>query len=227
MHAHPLAVAKAPLVRATQRRKRDAVVGGEGPGGLGNAASFQVFGACADHRTRLTDPGRQQRAVGQMADAHGEVEMLLDQTQWPVRKQQLHVHIGVCLQESRRDGHDVQPTENDGRGDHQLAMRCVIFAGCATIGLGDLLENVPASLQIGLTDFGQRQLACRTHQQLRIEMRFQLGNLAADGRQRHVQLTAGAGEAARPGDCDEHCHGFEAVHPNVPKIERVFTNNTG
>ena len=43
-------------------------------------------------------------------------------------------------------------------------------------------------------------------------MGFELRNLPADGRQRHAELAAGGGQAARLGDRDQKGHGFEAIH---------------
>jgi hypothetical protein len=54
-------------------------------------------------------------------------------------------------------------------------------------------------------------------------MRFEVGNLAADRRQRHAKFAAGGGEAAGFDRLDQKGHGFEAAHGQASKIrENLF-----
>ena len=80
-----------------------------------------------------------------------------------------------------------------------------------------LVERAPA--------LGQRQPARRAVEQARVEMRLEVGDVARDGRHRHVEPLGGAREAAGLDDPGEGGDGVEAVHGRAPTIIAYIRNN--
>jgi hypothetical protein len=59
---------------------------------------------------------------------------------------------------------------------------------------------------------GDLEPARRAVEQARAQVAFQLGQLAADGGQRHAQPATGGRQAAAVDHGQEHGHGVESVH---------------
>jgi len=148
--------------------------------------------------------------------------VLVHETERAIREHQPQIDVGMCGEECSCDRQHVQPAEDHGCCHKQLAMRRVVLTRRAALRFGDFLENSAAREQIGLADVRQHELARRAQQQLGIEMRLQLGNLAADGRQRHAQLAARAGETTGGRDGDEHGHRCESVHPAFQEMRECL-----
>jgi hypothetical protein len=103
---------------------------------------------------------------------------------------------GKAARNAFTTGSTCRRAEHDGRCNGEIAARRKIFAGRGALGLGDLLQDLAGCCKIGLAGVGQGQLAGGADQQARMEMRFELGHLAADRRQRHTEAAASGGEAS-------------------------------
>ena len=108
------------------------------------AARRQVAWARADNVANLTHAQSHQRAVRQLAHAHGKIEMFIDEIQRPVRKHQPQIHARMRGEKLGCNRHDVQTSERHRRGDDELALRRLVFARRAALGFRQLLENPPA-----------------------------------------------------------------------------------
>jgi hypothetical protein len=87
-----------------------------------------------------------------------------------------------------------------------------VLAGRDALGLADLVEDAAAGRDVGSAGFRQRQLARGPVQQARMQVRFQLGHLAADGRQRRTETARRRRQAAGVDDGQQYGHGFETIH---------------
>ncbi len=67
------------------------------------AARREIGGARDQHAAHLREREMVQRAVGEIADPHGDVDALLSQRLDPVRRADLHREPGMALQEARHD----------------------------------------------------------------------------------------------------------------------------
>ena len=118
------------------------------------------------------------------------------------------------------------PAEDDGRGQHKIALGRAIFARRRPLGTVDLVENLLARGQIGGAGIGQRQPARRARHELRPDMRLQFGDLPARGWHGHAKLAAGGGQAAALDGFDQHRHGFKPIDSIFPRIGRVPFKHT-
>jgi hypothetical protein len=166
----------------------------------------------ADYPPHEAHPRRHQAAVGQRADPHRHVDVRVDQVDVAVGERESHVDLRVAGQALDHDRQHVQAAEGDRCGHDQLAAGRGVFPGRGPLGLGHLLQDAPAGRHIGLAGVGERQLAGGAHQQPRAEPRFQLGNLAADCRQRRAEPASRSGETAALHGRHQNGHGFQSVH---------------
>jgi len=150
-----------------------------------------VPGARAHDAANLADTNRDEAAVRQRADTDRQVQVIVDQIERSVGQHQAHIDLRKGLQEIGRHRQDMQAAEDHRRAQDEFTSRRVVLPRRAALRFGDLLENALAGGDIGPTRLGQDQLARRTHQQPRSDVRFEFRELAADGRQRHSQLAAG------------------------------------
>ena len=125
--------------------------------------------------------------------------MLLKETGDAVGQQHADIDLRIGLEEIDHDRHDVQTTEDERCGDDQFALRRAVFARGGPFGLFDLIEYAPAGRDIVSPRLGQRQPAPRAGKQPCVEMRLELRDLAADGRERCSESAAGRRKAAGPG----------------------------
>ena len=89
--------------------------------------------------------------------------------------------------------------------------RAGVVAG-AGLGLLEVAEHLPGTLEEALAGRRQRDLAGGPGQQLGAEPRLELLDPAADGRGRTLQRAGGIGDAEALGDRDEGPEILEPVH---------------
>jgi len=106
----------------------------------------------------------------------------------------------------------MQPAEQQRRRDDQLAPRVRVRARGRALCLVDLLEDLPARRDVVAARVGERELARRAREQARLEMGFEVRELAAHGSEGDLQPAPGAGQAAGVYDGNKDAHGVEAVH---------------
>jgi hypothetical protein len=140
------------------------------------------------------------------------IDVLVEEIDDPVDQHHLHVDVRVGLEEFGYHRDDMQAPEYDGRGDDQLAARRAVFAGGRALDLGDIVEDPPAGLEILPPGVGERHPPGRAGKQLHPEALLELGDLPADGRQRHAEATRGGGEAWGLRHRGKYGHRFESVH---------------
>ena len=124
-------------------------------------------------------------------------------------------------------GAEVGGAEPGRRGDDQLAARRLILARGHPFRLAKFAKHPAAGDEELLADFGQGDLARAARQKLGAEMRFELGHLAADGRQRHAQAPGSGREPALLRDGGKRRDGLEPVHSVFPLAEIMVPDFTG
>jgi hypothetical protein len=144
--------------------------------------------------------------------------VIFDQVEIPVREQQPDIDVRVSGQKLGDDGQDMQASEEDRSCQNQLATRDMEFASSDPFGLVDLIEDASGRSNVGGAGVGQSHFASRADQKACPEMLLELAHLAADGRQRQTQITAGGRKASPIHYLEEDRHGFEAVHDySIPR----------
>lgn len=88
----------------------------------------------------------------------------------------LHPQPGMGVEEAPQVRHDVQPRERHRPADAQSADQASTGSACQQIGLVRFLDRAQRPLVERLTGLGRCQPARGSHQQPRIQPRFQLGN---------------------------------------------------
>ena len=156
-------------------------------GRLRRASCFQILRARTCHPADRPQPGRNHAAVWQPSDPDRNIDLIVDQVDDLIGQHQPCADVRIGREEVEQDRLDMQPAEHHRSGDGEMAARRAIFTGSRALGVLDLVEDAPACRYIGEARFGQDQLAAGADEELRAQMPFKLGNLAADGRQRHAQ----------------------------------------
>ncbi len=174
--------------------------------------SGEIGGAAAHHVAHRADPRRNQSAIRQRADAHGNVDVIVDQVEVAVGEDKPDIDLRPLGKKLGDDRQDMQPAKDHRRSDDEVASRRGMFPRRRALGLAHLVEDAPGRGDIGRARVGESELAGRPGQEPRVQMRFEVGNLAADRRQRHAEFAAGGGQAAGLRDRDQKGHGFEAIH---------------
>ena len=80
---------------------------------------------------------------GNVPDPDGHVDMFVDQLGVPVRQLQPHTDLGEGGQELGHDRQDVQPSEQDGGGQDQLAPGGLVLPGRDPLGRVYLVKDAP------------------------------------------------------------------------------------
>src|SRR5882724_12624199 len=186
------------------------------------AARGEIGRARADHAADFPDPRRDQAAIGQGADPNGEIDRLLQEIDRAVGEHQPDVDVRIGPEERRHDRQHVEAAEDDRRGDDEIAFRRAVFACRGTLGFADLFENPPAGGDVGSPRIGEREATVRPLEELRLEMRLEFRDLAADGGQWRAETTRGSRQTARFYGRDEDRHRFQAVHLCFHNSEGYF-----
>ena len=97
-------------------------------GGGWHAALGKVPRAPADDAADRPHPGRNQAAVGQFANPHGEIDIIFQKVCHAVGQHDPDVDLPIGCQELNHDREDVHPAEYDRRRDDQLASGGAVFA---------------------------------------------------------------------------------------------------
>ena len=175
-------------------------------------ARSEIGGACARHPADGAQPGRDQAAVGQVADAQGDVDLVVEEVGHAVGQHQLDGHFGERREEGGDDRQDVQPAEHDRGGDDKVALGLGVLAGRGALGLVQLLQDRLGRRDVGPAGGRQLQALGRADQEIRLQVAFELGHLAAHGGERLAEFAAGLGEAAALHRREHHLHRVQTIH---------------
>ena len=181
----------------------------------GTPGAREVFGTAAHHPPNAADPHRGEPAVGQRADAHGEIDLVFVQVNDAIAEHQARVQL-----RGRRAGKRSPPAargspEYDRRRDDQLAPGCAILAGDGALGFPQFLEDASAC------DDVLRPASVSASR--RVERRSS-GACKCASSSDSLRLTVASGmPSRRPAadrlpdfdDGDEHLHGVQAVHQKI------------
>ena len=127
-------------------------------------ARSEIGRACARHPADGAQPGRDQAAVGQIADTQGEVDLIVEEVGHAVGQHQLDGHLGERCEEGDDDGQDVQPAEHRWGGDDKVAFGLGVLAGRGALGLVQLLQDSLGRGDVGPAGWRQLQAFGRADQ---------------------------------------------------------------
>ncbi len=166
--------ADGPAAMVLQAFEGDAVVVGQGFGGGGFAAAGEVGGSGADDPADLADLAGDQVAVGQAADADGDVHVSFDEVDHLVGEDEADGDFGVGGEEGVDDGRHVEFAEHDGGGDEELAAGGAVFAAGGAFGVGEVFDEAAGGGDEGFAGFGEDELAGGADEELGAEMGFEV-----------------------------------------------------
>jgi len=90
-------------------------------GRLHRTGALQVGGGRHRHPPHLADLASHQAGVGQRTDPHGDIEVVVDQVEVPVRQQEIDGHLRMRVEEGRDRGRHVPPAEDQRRRHRDAA----------------------------------------------------------------------------------------------------------
>ena len=178
--------------------------------------ALEPDGARAHDAAHLADPRGEQRAVRQGADAHRDVEVLVDEVQHAVGLHQTHVDVRMGGEEVRDERQHVTASEHDRGGHDQLAADPRVLAGRRALGLAHVVEDAPRRGDVIRADPGQLQASPRAHEQPHAEVRLELGDVSAHRAQRPVQASGRPREAAGLDRREQQRHRLQPIHSSLP-----------
>ena len=181
-------------------------------GRAGLAVAGKVIGRRAAHELRAADPRRHEILAADRADAHRDVEALVDEIDDAVGQLDVEAHVGMALGEFGDRGREIVRAEGDAAGEAQRAARHDSSGAGRRFGLVEIGEELYAALVKGAAGLGERKAAGRAVEQARAEVRLELGHVPRHRRHRHAEPVGGAREAAGLDDPGEGIDGVEAVH---------------
>lgn len=182
------------------------------------AAAGEIGGACHDDAAHAADPPRDECRVGEGADAHADVEVLLDEIDVAIVEKELRIDARMRVEEACQHRCHVPPAEYEGRrhphepaqgaGTGRRPHRFVVVGEDAARFLGE----APAFER-------RRQPPRRALDEADADPLLQGRERARHRRRRAPQPARCAGEAAGLDDRREHCQLVETVHGN-PSVLR-------
>ena len=167
---------------------------------------------CTYHVANRAHPRRDKAAVRWLADAHGQIHVVLQKIERPITQHQARVDLRIGFEEFGDRRYNMPASEDDWCSDNEFASRGTVFARHRALCLADIFEDALARREIRPARLGQRQLARGSIEKAGLDMRFELGNFPADGGQRHSERAASSRQAARLDNRDEYGHGLEPIH---------------
>ena len=139
-------------------------------------------------------------------------DLLLGQAQLLIGGNYPDVDIRVNLEEVRDDRHENDTPEAERRRHGKLACRCGILTGRGTLCFGHIRENALAGRNIGSARIGQHQAPARSVEEFCAQVKFKLGHVSADGRERRFQSPCRRGQAAVLDHGQKGRHRFQSIH---------------
>ena len=197
-----------------------AIMAGEIGRMLRPAARREIGRARADDPADRPDAQRDQAAVRHLADPHRQVDMIFGEADVAVVEHQPDVDLGIGLDEFDDHRQHMQPAEHQRRGDDQLALRRAYSPAAARSASPTSSRMRRAGRDVVAAGIGQLEAAAGAVDQPRAEMRLELGDPAADGRQRNLQPARRRRQAARFDHGEQHLHRFKRSMI-LPDFERM------
>jgi hypothetical protein len=158
------------------------------------------------------EPPRDERGVGQRADAHGEVAGILHEVDVAIGQRQLDIEPWVGAHEGVERRCKVQFGEGLRAGHPQHAAERRLAATHAVLELLECAEQLASLGEAGVAGIGEAHATRRAQQELSVEARLEFAYLPADARLGTAEATRRSGEAAELGDVGESSQGLQLVH---------------
>ncbi|MNY21675.1 hypothetical protein D3C86_1552380 [compost metagenome] len=165
----------------------------------------------------MADRHRLERGGGQVANADADVDALVHEIDDAVDKQAVDVHLRVAPQVLDHDRRDETAPEQHRRRDRQLPARRQVCARGGQFGLVDLGQDAPAVLVVGGAGVRGTHQPRGAREQPHAQVGFEVGDDAADHRQRNIELARGRGEASAFHHGDKGLHGLQSIHACSPR----------
>jgi len=195
--------------------ERQAFVACQFAGVLRRPGAFQVGRRRHAEAPVVGQSNADEAAVGEVADAHGTVEALVDDVDDPVREVEREADLRVQAQEARHQRCDVATPETGGRGDPKVPAGLHAAGAHAGLRIGPVGQQALAVFEEGAALVGQADPPGGAHQQLDAEPPFERVDPAPDDRRRHALGRGRRGQAAARRDRGERFELLELVQDSV------------
>lgn len=166
----------------------------------GHATLAQIFFRSAMNDAPRSHQQRSHAGVGQLADAHADIQSLLEQVDDPIHEYGRDFRVRMTFQVLDDARHHERSSEQHGRGHSQAAARFGIDPCGSFIGLISLGENAPRIVEVALTHLGGTNMARGAMEKLDAEPLLERRNRPRHCRRGHSQPPGAGGEAFLLGD---------------------------
>ena len=179
---------------------------------LGRAVPRDIVRRGAERHPHRCQPPCDQARILEVADAHGEVEALLDKIEITIVEGDIHQHFRA-QPEIVGDGRgEVPNAEGLRRRDPQQPARRRLQVGCEPVRFLDIRKDLPHALVIGLAHFRRTDAAGGAVEQLRAKLLLERVHVPAHHRRRQAEMPRRRGEAAALHHFDKDGHAGKPVH---------------
>ncbi|AJX61323.1 hypothetical protein DP47_3647 [Burkholderia pseudomallei Pasteur 52237] len=205
---------EAPGRRMLVGRQRDARVADQIVGAVRRAVPLDVRRRRAERERVRHQRMADQRRVAVEAAARDEARVVagFDHVERALGERQLHAHLRVLAPVAVDERGDPAGRQQPGHGHAQCADGLVHRPLDGRLELIELLEERPAAVEIADARFRQRQIACRTMDETRVQMCFEHRDRTRDERIRYAEFPRRPAEALQFGNTYEDTHGLDLVH---------------
>ena len=187
------------------------------------SASSKIFWTRAGYDTNGSNACRDHAAVWKRPNANGDVDLILDRIQDAIAEQETQGDIRVHFQELTGEWEQVEMPEAPRRRDCEIASRSTVLARSLLFGVVDLFDDAFARLDIRSPRVGKRQVARRPLKQLSLQTRFELGEPAANRRDRHAELSRSRRQASASAIAMiTDINSMRSMRAGFPNTEKLF-----
>ena len=180
--------------------------------GLRRAVPRHVTGAGAHDAAHAADLAGDQVRLWQRADAHGQVEAVLDQVHLAVAERNIELHLRVGLRVGADDRREPVLAVRERDRHPQHALRRARHVASHLLGFLHVMHDLHAAIIKGAPRFRQAQAPGGAVHQPRAQVLFQLLDLLGDHGARDLQLVGGRRETATIHYRYIHPHRIKKVH---------------
>jgi len=184
-------------------------------------ASRQVVGAGDDEAPVLRQVHADEARVVERADAHRDVDVLVDDVRDAVGEFEGDRHLRMRFEERRHERSDVHATEAGRGGDAQVPARLDSAERYRRLCVVQVAQQSLAVFEEGAALEGERDAPRGSHEQAHAQARFERVDATTDHGRRHAFGARGRAQAALRGDRDEGLDLAESRHCGPIRLQRL------
>ena len=178
----------------------------------GLAAAFEVRGRAHDDAVVTRELGRDEIRIFKIGNADSEIDAFVFQIDDALRKMQRHVQVRMRLDKRRQMWRNVLSAKRGRRGNDQAPRRAARTGRERFLCRAQFVQDIAYILKERYAFRCEGNFACRTPEQLHVQLLFELVDTATDHRGCNALITRNGREAFRFGDIQKCLQCFQAIH---------------